>query len=244
MTKWVWTSNGSVTGHAAHLHSTWIQWWVAAQIKYYEFSCQFQAIFNTSWCSLKGHSCIFKPGPCLFWWINDSHLPRVFGSVLYITSAQYESSNILPSSAQIWSLVNPKKKKKNPKNKMTTMPNKTVRHDGFAHYLSYSLCSWISRSLSGFTAHVSKHRPRSNSKSWRFHFSRYKSLIRRWTIVMSSLSVAPKTISNMYPVAAMWVTEGWTQHQTLEYLCSYDHQNQLLVKSRKCSLLFVLSMLK
>ena len=148
------------------------------------------------------------------------------------------SSQVLPKYGHLWI-----QKKKN-KMAVTTMPNKTVRHDGFAHYLSYSLCSWISRSLSGFTAHVSKHRPRSNSKSWRFHFSRYKSLIRRWTIVMSSLSVAPKTISNMYPVAAMWVTEGWTQHQTLEYLCSYDHQNQLLVKSRKCSLLFVLSMLK
>lgn len=70
------------------------------------------------------------------------------------------------------------------------------------------------------------------SKSWHFHSSRFKSLIRRWTIVMSSLSVAPKTMWNMYPVAAMWVTEGWTQRQTLEYLCSYDHQKPAFCKSK------------
>ena len=75
------------------------------------------------------------------------------------------------------------------------------------------------------------------SKNWRFHSSRFKSLIRSWILLMSSLSVAPKAIWNMYPVAAMWVTEGWTQRQTLEYLCSYDHQNQVLVKTRRCSLL-------
>lgn len=78
------------------------------------------------------------------------------------------------------------------------------------------------------------------SKSWRFHSSRFKSLIRSWILLMSSLSVAPKAIWNMYPVAAMWVTEGWTQRQTLEYLCSYDHQNQLLVKGRRCSLIVLL----
>lgn len=74
------------------------------------------------------------------------------------------------------------------------------------------------------------------TKSWRFHSSRFKSLIRRWTILVCSLSVAPKAIWNMYPVAAMWVTEGWTQHQTLEYLCSYDHgKAKLSLRSPCCS---------
>lgn len=74
------------------------------------------------------------------------------------------------------------------------------------------------------------------SKSWHFHSSRYKSLNRSWILVVSSLSVAPKAIWNMSPVAAMWVTEGWTQHLTLEYLCSYDHQKTAFGKRRKCSL--------
>lgn len=160
-----------------------------------------------------------------------------------ITSHLALRRNILPSSTllskcgHLW--MNPKIQDGDDHNAKQNCTSRWLRPP----FIVQSLF-WISRSLSGFTAHVSKHHLRSNSKSWRFHFSRYKSLIRRWTIVMSSLSVAPKTISNMYPVAAMWVTEGWTQHQTLEYLCSYDHQNQLLVKSRKCSLLFVLSMLK
>ena len=148
-------------------------------------------------------------------------------------------SDGISSQVQILSLVNPKNQDGDDHNAKQNCTSRWPR----PLFILQSLF-WISRSLSGFTAHVSKHRLRSNSKSWHFHFSRYKSLIRRWTIVMSSLSVAPKTIWNMYPVAAMWVTEGWTQRQTLEYLCSYDHQNQLLVKSRKCSLLFELSMLK
>lgn len=81
----------------------------------------------------------------------------------------------------------------------------------------------------------SSHRLNSKSKNWHFHFSRYKSLIRSWTLVMCCLSVAPKTISNMYPVAAMWVTGGWTQLQTLEYLCSYDHQKLTPGKSKVLS---------
>lgn len=89
-----------------------------------------------------------------------------------------------------------------------------------------SFHSWSDRLfLSKQTSSVQK------SKSWHFHFSRYKSLIRRWILVVSSQSVAPKAIWNMYQVEAMWVTEGWTQHQTLEYLCSYDHPNQALGKT-------------
>lgn len=47
---------------------------------------------------------------------------------------------------------------------------------------------------------------------------------------MCSLSVAPKTISNIHPEVEMWVTKGWTQHLSLESLYSYDHRSNLLKK--------------
>lgn len=141
-----------------------------------------------------------------------------------------EKSTIKKIQVQIWWLLAPKTPRW-PQNPKPAAPS-TIYYTVFFF--------WSSVFLSGFTAHVSNHRIRSKSKSWRFHFSRYKSLIRSWTIVMSSLSVAPKTIWNMYRVAAMWVTEGWTQHQTLEYLCSYDHQKPTFGKSKVCSLICAL----
>lgn len=61
----------------------------------------------------------------MFWCINDSYLPKVFGSVHYIASVHYESSGSQTEYPP----------------KFYPLVQITVRHDGSAHYLLSSLCS-------------------------------------------------------------------------------------------------------